>query len=72
MHYEEDMDVKAIERVRMGDSFLCLSSKTHEDVKNWASGQEYEVTLKVKQVESELMEDGSVKAKFEVLSAQNS
>lgn len=70
MEYEnENPDVAAVQRVMLGDSHLCLSSKVHSDVKDWASGREYEVKLKVKQVESELMEDGSVKAQFKIISA---
>lgn len=60
-------DIMAIERARAGDSCLYLSSKDRPEVKKWMSGQKYEVNLKVKQLSSDVMEDGSIRAKFEVL-----
>lgn len=68
MTYEEKPEVMAMKREMEGDSYLCLASDKHSEVKNWKTGEEYEVTMRVKQLSSDLMEDGKVKSKFEIVS----
>lgn len=58
--------IEAIERVIKPEGRLTLNSKKLKQVKEWKTGEDYEVKMTIHQENSNELEDGTIESRFEV------
>jgi len=70
-HEMHKPDILAIQREMEDKPMVTLTSQQLEEIKNWKTHNTYNVTLQIKQLTSDAIENGHVKSKFEILSVKS-